>query len=159
MQAQREEERHIRLMPEGEREEIRQLFRAKGFEGEDLERAVEVITSDEKRWVEMMMSEELGFSPVEPAPAKAGLATFVAFLIVGAIPLISYLVNLAFPGAIAEPFTVSIVLTAAAFLLVGALKSAVVGQRIFRGSAETLIFGGIAAALAFFVGRLLEGIV
>ena len=158
-QARREEERHIRLMPEGEREEIRQLFRAKGFEGEDLERAVEVITSDEKRWVEMMMSEELGFPPVEPAPAKAGLATFVAFLIVGAIPLISYLVNLAFPETIAEPFTVSIVLTAAAFLLVGALKSAVVGQRIFRGSAETLVLGGIAAALAFFVGRLLEGIV
>jgi len=157
-QARLEEERHIRLMPEGEREEIRQLFRAKGFEGEDLERAVEVITSDEKRWVEMMMSEELGFPHVEPAPAKAGLATFVAFLIVGVIPLISYLVNLAFPDTFEDPFVVSIALTGVAFLLVGALKSAVVGQRILRGPVETLILGGIAASLAFFVGRLLEGV-
>lgn len=157
-QARLEEERHIRLMPEGEREEIRQLFRAKGFEGEDLERAVEVITSDEDRWVEMMMSEELGFAPVERSPARAGLATFVAFLVVGTIPLISYLVNLAFPGTIADPFLVSAVLTGLAFLLVGALKAAVVGQGMFRGSLETVVLGGIAAGLAFVVGRLLEGV-
>lgn len=157
-QARREEERHIRLMPEGEKEEIRQLFRAKGFEGDDLERAVEVITSDEERWVEMMMSEELGFAPVERSPARAGFATFIAFLVVGAIPLISYLVNLAFPGAIPDAFLVSIVLTAAAFILVGALKAAVVGQGVVRGSIETVVLGGIAAGLAFVVGRLLEGI-
>ncbi len=157
-QARREEERHIRLMPEGEREEIRQLFRAKGFEGEDLERAVEVITSDKDRWVEMMMNEELGFAPVDRSPARAGLATFVAFLVVGTIPLASYLINLAFPDTIPDPFLVSIVLTGLAFLLVGALKSAVVGQRVFRGSAETVVLGAIAAGLAFVVGRLLEGV-
>ena len=157
-QARREEERHIRLMPEGEREEIRQLFRAKGFEGEDLERAVEVITSDEDRWVQMMMSEELGFAAVEHSPARAGFATFVAFLVVGAIPLMSYLINLAFPDTISDPFLVSIVLTGLAFLMVGALKAAVVGQGVFRGSVETVVLGGIAAGLAFVVGRLLEGV-
>ncbi|MFM9045334.1 MAG: VIT1/CCC1 transporter family protein, partial [Solirubrobacterales bacterium] len=154
----REEERHIRLMPEGEKEEIRQLFRAKGFEGDDLERAGEVITSDEERWVQMRMSEEVGFAPVERTPARAGGATFIAFLVVGAIPLISYLVNLAFPGAIPDAFLVSIVLTAVAFILVGALKAAVVGQGVIRGSIETVVLGGIAAGLAFVVGRLLEGL-
>ena len=86
------------------------------------------------------------------------LARGLAFLVVGAIPLISYLVNLAFPGAIPDAFLVSIVLTAAAFLLVGALKAAVVGQGVVRGSIETVVLGGIAAGLAFVVGRLLEGI-
>ena len=45
-QARREEQRHIELVPEGEREEIRQLFAAKGFHGEDPAGIVEVITSD-----------------------------------------------------------------------------------------------------------------
>jgi VIT1/CCC1 family predicted Fe2+/Mn2+ transporter len=59
----RMEERHIRLEPEGEREEIRQLFAAKGFAGDDLERAVEVITSSKKHWVDMMVAEEHGLPP------------------------------------------------------------------------------------------------
>ena len=48
--AQREEELHIELVPEGEREEIRQIYAAKGFEGADLERVVDVITSDRELW-------------------------------------------------------------------------------------------------------------
>src|ERR1044072_7380007 len=55
-----EEQRQIELVPEGEREEIRQLFAAKGFAGDELERIVEVITSDRDVWGAAMMSEELG---------------------------------------------------------------------------------------------------
>lgn len=157
-QSEVEERRHIRLLPEGEREEVRQLFAAKGFAGDDLERAVEVITSDEDRWVETMMRDELGFSDGSASAARAGVATFVAFVIVGTLPLLPFLVNLAVPDFFTRPFLVSTVLTAFGFVLVGGLKSVVVGQRVVRGSIETVLLGGLAATLAFAVGRLLEGV-
>jgi len=157
-QARLTEERHIDLVPEGEREEVRQLFAAKGFQGEDLERAVEVITADRERWVETMLSEELGFPPVTGSPARAGAATFVAFILVGALPLLAFLVDLALPGVIADPFLVSAFLTGAGFLLVGILKAGVVGQSLWRGGLETLLLGGAAAAVAFGIGAALQGL-
>ena len=54
------EHRHIEVVPEGEREEIRQIFARKGYQGDTLERIVEVITNDERRWVETMLAEEHG---------------------------------------------------------------------------------------------------
>ncbi len=69
--ARRDEEAQIMLAPEGEREEIRQIFAAKGFEGRDLESVVEVITSDPALWRDTMMSEELEFGATEPNEVRA----------------------------------------------------------------------------------------
>ena len=55
------ERKHIAIVPDGEREEIRQIFAAKGFAGEDLERIVTVISSNPRLWAETMAAEESGF--------------------------------------------------------------------------------------------------
>jgi VIT1/CCC1 family predicted Fe2+/Mn2+ transporter len=88
------EKRHIDVTPEGEREEIRQIFARKGFEGDMLERVVEVITSDRRRWIDTMVMEEFGLQLDTPSPVRAGLSTFAAFVLAGAIPLVPY----AFPA-------------------------------------------------------------
>ena len=134
----RQEEEHVAHYPEGEREEIRQIFHKKGFRGRELERIVEVITEDRDRWIETMLREEHGYSAHRPAAIKAALVTFVAFLTVGSIPLISFLLNWAFPSAISNPFAWSCALTGVAFFIIGAMKSRFALQHWLVSAGETL---------------------
>jgi VIT1/CCC1 family predicted Fe2+/Mn2+ transporter len=156
--ARRQEQLHIQVVPEGEREEIRQIFAAKGFEGDDLERIVEVITSDPDLWADTMMSEELGFAATEPNEYRAALATLVAFLTIGFLPLMVFVYDLAAPGDVTQPFIWSAVMTAVGFFVVGAMKARFVDQAWWRSALETLAVGGLAATLAYAAGALLQGV-
>lgn len=150
------EERHIRRYPEGEREEVRQIMAAKGFEGEDLERAVRVITADQNLWVETMLQEELGLSLERPHPLRAALVTFWSFLTIGLLPVIPFLIDYWLP--LSSPFLASSVMTAAAFFAVGAAKARFVSQHWSWAGLETLALGSTAAALAYGIGVLLKGV-
>ena len=153
------EESHIDNFPEAEREEIRQIFAAKGFTGDDLERAVEVITSDRKRWVDTMLTDELGVSLHGPSPIKAAVATFVAFVLVGALPLIVFVINVIQPGTVPHAFVWSAAMTGIAFFVVGAMKSRFVAERWYTAGLKTLMIGGAAAIVAYFVGWALRDLV
>lgn len=155
------EEEHIARYPDGEREEIRQLFMAKGFEGPDLERIVNVITSDVDRWVDTMLTEELGLALTGPSPVKAAWATFAAFITIGALPLLVFIYQVLIPatGRLSQPFLWSSVVTGVAFFAVGAVKSRVVGDRWWRSGFETLFMGGAAAGIAYLVGLTLKNLV
>lgn len=155
----RQEEEHVRLAPEGEREEIRQIFAAKGFRGEDLDRAVEVVTSRAEGWVETMMREEHGFSGRPPDALRGGLTTFVAFVVAGAVPLVPFVADTV-PGiSVSSAFMWSSLFAAVAFVGVGALKSRFVDQPWWRSGLQTLLVGGAAAALAFAAGALIAAVI
>ncbi len=155
--ARSEEERHIRLFPEGEREEIRQIFKAKGFEGEALDRAVDVITSDMKQWVDTMVTDELGLTLETRSPWKAGTMTLVAFVIIGALPLLAFIYHHAAAEGLGNPFLLSAIMTGAAFFIVGAGKSRFVDESWWRAGLETVAIGGVAAGLAYLIGMALKG--
>jgi vacuolar iron transporter family protein len=152
-QARENELRHIAQFPEGEREEIRQIFARKGFSGETLEKVVEVISSDHRLWVDTMLHEELGLSIGVRNPRRAAFSTFAAFLVLGAVPLASFLA----PGFNdSQRFAISIALTALAFAAIGAAKARVLERPIWRSGLETLLTGGLAAGLAYLIGAWLR---
>jgi VIT1/CCC1 family predicted Fe2+/Mn2+ transporter len=144
------ENRHIDLAPEGEREEVRQIFQQKGFAGEDLRRIVQLVTSERKRWVRTMLTEEYGLPYAVRSPWIAAVSTFSAFLLCGIIPLLPYLFQL--PHA----FTLSLTMTGAVFFAIGSAKSRWSTASWIRSGLVTLLVGTIAAGLAYAAGVILR---
>ena len=145
----------IENLYEEEVNEIREIYAEKGFEGELLEKVVDVITSDKDRWVDVMMKEELKMIKGAKSPQLIGLATFISFCFIGLIPLSTYLFDYLNPISI-DLFFLSSILTSIGFAIIGALKAYVNETKILKGILETLLLGIVAAAVAYFVGDLLE---
>ncbi|MET0381455.1 MAG: VIT1/CCC1 transporter family protein [Methyloceanibacter sp.] len=152
-QVRRMEERHVEFAPEGEREEIRQIFEAKGFSGEALDSAVDVITGTRERWIDTMMTEEHGLPPITRSPARAALTTFLAFLLCGAIPLLPFIAGM--PASVAA----STLMTGATFFLIGSLRSRWSPTPWWRAGLETFLIGICAAGLAYVTGIVIAALV
>ena len=152
----RSEGEHIDRIPEGEREEIRQIFQKKGFEGETLNTIVETICQDRELWIDTMLTEEHGIQITQPNPTKAGVVTFLAFISVGSIPLLPFLIS---SLEITHQFIISAILAGIMFFLIGTLKSLFLNKPMLRSGLSTLLTGGTAASLAFLTGYLLREII
>ena len=144
------EYRHVDLAPEGEREEVRQIFRSKGFAGEDLTRLTDLITSDRTRWVRTMLTEEYGLPQEVRSPWLAAITTFSAFLVCGLVPLLPYVF------ASSDPLVLSIIMTGGVFFTIGSIKSRWSTSAWWSSGLSTLVVGAIAAGLAYAVGLLLN---
>jgi len=145
-------------LPEVERQEIEDIYRAKGFEGEELKMVVNRITSNKQVWLETMMKDELNLIIEKKSPFRAGLSTFIAFVFAGSIPLIFYVLASGNLWA-SDPFVISASVTAATFVLIGVLKNYVTKAGIVRSVAETVLLGAVAALAAYLLGDFLERII
>ncbi len=85
-------------------------------------------------------------------PVKAGLATFISFVLIGFIPLLSFVISYFFPVVSPNKFVFSFILTGIALFLVGLVKGEIVKKHPLRAALETLLIGGIAAVIAFLIG-------
>jgi VIT1/CCC1 family predicted Fe2+/Mn2+ transporter len=151
-QSEIERERdEIQRWPEREREEIRSIYRGKGFAGALLEQIVHHITAEPDRWRNVMMREELGFAEDSFDPPLRSGATVAAAYFCGAIvPVIPYLF-------VAPPAGVlwSALATVAALFAVGAAKTAITSRRWWLSGLESMMTGVAAAAVTYSAGRFL----
>lgn len=143
------EEREVIEVPHLEREELREIYRKKGFEGEQLEKVVDTLTADPGRWVDTMMSEELGLAPLSDSPLRAGLVVGLSYICAAAIPLLSYLFLDWHPALV-----VSLVLTSLALAGVGTAKAKFTQRSAWRSALETVLMGLIGTAICYGIGRL-----
>lgn len=147
----------VEHMPEEERQEVRDIYAAKGFRGNELDRVVEVLTADKNVWVNEMMVGEHGLvaEDDEKNAIKNASVTFIAFVIAGAVPLLPYALGLA--GSYA--FLLSTLSAGVALFAVGSLRTKVTERTWWLAGLEMLAVGGIAAAVAYGVGALLSHVI
>ncbi|MCT4580024.1 MAG: VIT1/CCC1 transporter family protein [Flavobacteriales bacterium] len=145
-------------IPDKEREEIKEIYRRKGFEGKLLEQVVEVITADKKRWVDVMMKEELELIEDKKSPFKIGLVTFLSFFVLGLIPLLIYVIDYISPLEINLLF-VSSLLTLLMFFFIGYFKGLINQVNKYRSALETFLMGGVAAFVAYYVGFFIDNLI
>ncbi|MEZ4200624.1 MAG: VIT1/CCC1 transporter family protein [Candidatus Paceibacterota bacterium] len=149
--ARRREERKITADPDGEHADTVALMIEKGFSQTDAETLAGIYRTNDEYWLDFMMTHKQEMSdPRGENPVFTGLATFLSFMVFGAIPLLPFI--LMEEGDPSAAFMLSILGTFVALVLLGLLKWRVVGSRFAASLFEVVAVGGTAAILAYFVG-------
>lgn len=151
--------RHLKEKPDHERQEVVEILQKYGLKGDALEKATAQITANPAAWVDLMMRNEFNMTQENVSPIKGSIATFIAFILIGFIPLVGYTFQAFLPMGQANIFWATCVFTLLALFIVGAVKSRFSMRSWFISGLETVFFGGIAASLAYLVGYLLKGLV
>jgi VIT1/CCC1 family predicted Fe2+/Mn2+ transporter len=151
-----EEERELletKEKPEREAEEVAEIFRSYGVPDDHIAPVVNAIRSDTKRWVDFMMRFELGLEEPDADRARKSAALIAASYIVGGlIPLFPYMVW----HQVKSALWVSAGITLVALFVFGFVKGRFTGVSPVRGGAQTALIGGLAAAAAFAIARLIS---
>lgn len=147
------EYREIKDMPEEEKAEVSRVFQDYGLTAEESLPVVEALSRRPEAWVDFMMRFELGLEAPDPARAARSAATIAASYIVGGlVPLAPYILM----KEVMPALWVSVVVTLVALFVFGAIKGHFTGVKPLRGGLQTVIVGGLAAAAAFLIARLIS---
>ncbi len=146
------EHRHIHLVPALEREEIRDIYRRKGFDGKLLEKIVDTITANKDVWVAVMMAEELRLAPIDKGHALQSAVVVGLSAIIGSlIPLTPFIL---FP--VVTAMLISILISGVTLFGVGAYKARATVGRWSRSGFEMAVIGIASALVGYAVGLLFK---
>ena len=147
------EEEEIVTVPDVEAQEVQEIFKTYGLNESESASVVTALRQRPKDWVDFMMRFELGLEKPVPGRAwKSALTIAFSYVVGGIIPLSAYL-------AIADAHSalkVSITVTLIALLGFGAVKGRFTGAPMLRSGLQTALIGGLAAAAAFGIARLIS---
>ena len=138
-------------------EEVREIYRKKGFSGKLLEDVVAQITSNEEVWLDEMMKFELGLQSVEArralfSGAVVGIAAFVGSL----IPLIPFFFISFLRISINQAIWFSLGISALILFIVGAYKAKTTVGDWKKSGAEIAVIGIVSALVGYFVGQFFK---
>ena len=141
-------------VPGAERQEIEDVYKAKGFTGTELENIVNKITSDKKVWLDTMLTEELKLNlEIVGSPLKSAFRMFGAFLVGGILPIIPYFFSSGY-----VPLLIAIGASLSASFVIGAIKSKIANLSILRGGLEMAGLGTGIALIGYGIGSELANI-
>jgi vacuolar iron transporter family protein len=146
------EQREVGQMPGAEQAEVAAVFGSYGLSAEQIAPILEALRARPGAWVDFMMRFELGLE--QPDPKRAFTSAFTiggAYVAGGLIPLSPYILLPTSHVAL----IVSVILTLIALAVFGYIKGRFTGARPWRSGLQTLLVGGLAAAAAFLIARLI----
>jgi vacuolar iron transporter family protein len=149
----RREASETERMPDEERNEVATVFADYGIEGTQLDDLVNHIASDRERWVDFMMRFELRMEKPNPRQAPISAMTIGgAYAAGGLVPLFPYMIM----SDVGSALALSATCTGVALLVFGVFKARFTGMPPVRGALQTLLIGGLSAAAAFGLTRLVH---
>jgi vacuolar iron transporter family protein len=149
---QRRELLEIDEKPEVEAEEVAEIFRSYGLHDAQIAPVVAALRARPHDWMEFMMRFELGLEKPEPRRAmKSALTIGGAYIAGGMVPLCPYF----FAPSAAAALGWSVGMTLVALFTFGCVKGRFTGAGPLRSGTQTMLIGGVAAAAAFGIARLI----
>jgi VIT1/CCC1 family predicted Fe2+/Mn2+ transporter len=147
------EQDEIRRIPEAEAKEVADIFQNYGLSETESSSVVQSLRRRPKDWVAFMMRFELGLEAPQPSRAwKSALTIALAYAVGGMIPLSAYL---SLPDA-RTALRLSVIVTLIALAVFGGVKGKFTGVPVLRSAMQTTVTGGLAAAAAFGIARLIS---
>jgi len=144
----------IEVVPEREKEEVRLIFAEYGLNEQTQNTIADELAKNKHKWVDFMMKYELGLEKPDVNRARNSAATIgISYIVGGLIPLTAYF----FTQTPYEGLTFSAFLTIICLFIFGYFKSKVTGQPPLKGALKVTVIGITAAAAAFLVARLFNG--
>jgi VIT1/CCC1 family predicted Fe2+/Mn2+ transporter len=143
----------VETVPEMEKQELRTFFSSLGLSHEVREQAVEEVSKDKEKWVELMMKYELGLEKPDPRRAKKSAFNIgFSYIVGGLIPLSPYF----FVSSGMQGLKISTLITLICLFVFGYFKSKLTGVNRWEGALRVMIIGAVAAGCAFAIARLIQ---